>query len=427
MSALSRRAFLAGAARTAARTATGTAAAALAAGGLGSLLSACDSAGLNPDLFKPSPPPAPERPVTWPISAANKPIANGLLAERDATLAVYTWPGRIAAECLHKFSRKYGCHVQVTTFGSISEATATVTTKPTRFDVLLGVPVALLGTLIGSDLIQPLNHSYIPNISQVWEQFTDPFYDQNWQYTVPYTIYTTGIGWRKDLVEADPYSMLNGWELLWRPEYNGHVAMLDDYREGLGLGLLVDGITNLNTADPMQLDDAARSLTQLGTLVHPRLSNTAFRDLTTGTTWVQHAWSGQVTAAAKNLPPGIPQDVLGYWFPPSGAGPAANDTITIPRSAQNPVLAHLFMNFMLDTPNAVTNARGIGYMQPVSWMTPKRLMHYGVLPPALLSAVVLESEFWRGLKELQLLSGADALWQQAWQSAVTNMRLSPIQ
>lgn len=419
MSVLSRRAFLTGAAGTAA-----TAAVALAAGGFGSLLSGCDSADFNADLLNPPQPPAPDRPVTWPISAANKPIADGLLAEQDATLAVYTWPGRIATECLDKFSRKYGCHVQLTTFGSMREAIATMTTKPTRFDVFLGVPITMLGTLIGSNLIQPLNHGYIPNISQAWQQFTDPFYDQNWQYTAPYTIYTTGIGWRKDLVDADPYSIVNGWEVLWRPAYNGHVAILDDYREGISLGLLADGITNLNTSDPLLLDNAVHSLTQLGNLVHPKLTNNAFSELAAGTTWVQQAWSGQVAAAAKNLPPGTPDDVLSYWFPPSGAGPVANDTITIPRSAQSPVLAHLFINFMLDRPNAVTNARGTGYLQPITWMTPKRLVLHGVIPPSLLSTVVVESDFYHSLTELQLLSAIDVLWEQAWHSVVTRVRSS---
>ena len=49
-----------------------------------------------------------------------------------------------------------------------------------------------MGQLVEGKLIQPVNHSYIPNISQAWPDFTNPFYDGKWQYTVPYTIYTTG-------------------------------------------------------------------------------------------------------------------------------------------------------------------------------------------------------------------------------------------
>jgi spermidine/putrescine-binding protein len=153
--------------------------------------------------------------------------------------------------------------------------------------------------------------------------------------------------------------------------------------------------------------------------VHPRLNNNAFADLADGSAGIRQAWSGQVAAAAKNLPAGTSPGVLGYWFPPNGSGPVANDTITVPRSAQSPVLAHLFLNFMLDTPNAVANAHGIGYMQPLTWMTPIRLVRHGVLPASLISTAVLEDDFYRGLKECQLPEGADALWQQAWQSAVT--------
>jgi len=420
VNALSRRAFLAGATGTAAATA-----AALAAGGLGSLLSACDSAALKAGLLSRKPPPGPAHPVTWPISAANKPIADGLRAERDATLAVYSWSGRIAAECLDKFSRQHGCRVNLTTFDSMQQAIARITTTPTRFDVFLGAPISRLGTLIKSNLIQPLNHSYIPNISQVWPLYSDPFYDKHWQYTVPYMIHSTGIGWRRDLaVNAMPYSMVNGWQLLWEPKYKGHVAMLDDYREGIGLGLLAGGIANLNTSDPLLIDDAARSLTDLGNIAAAKLSNDAPSELAAGTTWVQQAWSGQVVAAARKLPPGTHADALGYWFPPNGAGPVVSDTITIPRSARNPVLAHLFMNFMLGTRNAVDNARGTGFLQPMKSLTPARLVRDGVLPTSLLSTVVLEIDYYRGLKELQLLPATEALWQQAWQSVVTHMRLT---
>ena len=34
-----------------------------------------------------------------------------------------------------------------------------------------------MAQLMGTKLVQPLNHSYIPNISQAWPDFTNPFYD----------------------------------------------------------------------------------------------------------------------------------------------------------------------------------------------------------------------------------------------------------
>lgn len=91
-----------------------------------------------------------------------------------------------------------------------------------------------------------------------------------------------------------------------------------------------------------------------------------------------------------------------------------NDTITVLAGGGNPVLAHLFLNYMLDLPNAVENISWNGYMQPLNGVTPKLLVSEQILPPSLSSTVVLPSNFKTGLFELQLPVDADALWQQAW-------------
>jgi spermidine/putrescine transport system substrate-binding protein len=393
----------------------------VAAGGLGGLVSGCGVREVKARLLFQALPPTPYHPVLWPIHRDNEPIPGGQLPEPDATLRVYCWPGRIGHQCLADFKRKYRCQVELLTFGSMSEALTAVARRDSQIDVLLGGTIDVLSTLINGKLVQPLNHDYIPNIVQVWDQYTDPFYDLHWQYTVPYTIYTTGIGWRKDLVEANPFAMVNGWDVLWNAKYEGRVSLLDDYREGISLGLLQTGATNLNTQDPRLIDAAGGALKELVSLVRPKLSNTAFRHLGTGSVAIAQCWSGQVAAAARYLPPGLPDDVLGYWFPPNGSGPVANDTMTIPRNARNPVLAHWFINFMLNRPNAVNNVRDTGFMQPLTWMTPERMVHKGVIPSALITTTVLENYFYRGLKELQLQVGAQALWHQEWQSVVQQL------
>jgi len=110
----------------------------------------------------------------------------------------------------------------------------------------------------------------------------------------------------------------------------------------------------------------------------------------------------------------VPVKDVGYWFPADGKGPVANDTNVILSSAKNPVLAHQFLNYFLDLPNVLNNISFNGYMQPLTGVTPQVLVKEQILPPELLSTVVLPSYFRRGVAELQLPVDADALWQQAW-------------
>jgi spermidine/putrescine transport system substrate-binding protein len=395
---ISRRGFLRGAG------------AGLAALGAGSLVDACAPALAGYGSLQL---PRRNNPVTWPIFDDNPAIKTGLQPETGATLQIYNWVAYINQSVVNHFAKKYKCKVQITTFNTMNEALAKLRSG-LSFDILIGATVDVLGQLIESKLVQPLNHSYLPNIAQAWPDFTNPFYDQHWRYTIPYTIYTTGMAWRKDLVPENPYKMRNPWAMPWQSKYRGKVAILDDYRESISLGLMKNGIYNLNTTDQRQIALARRSLQDLSSLVNVRIDNNDYTEVPNGQTWIHHAWSGDMAAAGYYMPKGVPVDVVGYWFPPDGKGPVANDTIVALRSSSNPVLAHLFMNYMLDLDNVLENISFNGYMQPLTGVTPQRLVKEKLLPKSLLSTVVLPSYFRRGVAELQLPVDADAIWQQAW-------------
>jgi spermidine/putrescine transport system substrate-binding protein len=92
----------------------------------------------------------------------------------------------------------------------------------------------------------------------------------------------------------------------------------------------------------------------------------------------------------------------------------ANDTNMVLRSAKNPILAHLFLDYMENLPNVLENISYNGYMQPLNGVTPQRLVTEKLLPKSLISTAVRPADFRRGVGELQLPVDADALWQQAW-------------
>ena len=153
----------------------------------------------------------PNHPVTLPIYADNKAIASGLSPEKGP-LQFYNWDQYINTDVVKAFEKKYGVKVQISTFTTIDEAVAKISSGTVQFDVFVPELVFLERLVVGK-VLQPLNLSYVPNLTaNVWPSLHSPWYDVGARYTVPYTIYTTGIGWRADKLPGfDPATMENPW------------------------------------------------------------------------------------------------------------------------------------------------------------------------------------------------------------------------
>jgi spermidine/putrescine transport system substrate-binding protein len=386
-------------------------------GGAGSLLEACSSPSSSGPLTSGGIPlPRPNNPVTWPLFKDNPAIKSGLPPEQGATLRIFNWVAYLNPQVMKDFGKKFNCKVELTTFENMDVAMAKLRSGQLNFDVFFPT-IDVMGQLVEGKMIQPVNHSYIPNITQAWPDFQNPFYDGKWRYSVPYTIYTTGIAWRKDHVPENPYTMANPWAMPWNGAYKGRVAILDDSREGISLGLMKNGIFNLNTTNPNQIAAAGKALQNLAHLTNMKIDNNDYTEVPGGQIWIHHAWSGDIASASYYMPKGVPVDVVGYWYPTDGRGPVGNDLITVLRNAPNPVLAHHFMNYMVDLQNALTNYSYTGYMQPLTGITPQRLVQEQLLPKTLMSTTVLPSYFRRGVMELQLPVATQSQWSQAWLQA----------
>ena len=80
-----------------------------------------------------------------------------------------------------------------------------------------------------------------------------------------------------------------------------------------------------------------------------------YTDLPAGQLGIAQMWSGDIINAQSYLPEGTSTDILRYWFPDDGKGLVDNDMMVVLRSGKNPVLAHLFLNHMLDPEVAMQN------------------------------------------------------------------------
>jgi spermidine/putrescine transport system substrate-binding protein len=271
-----------------------------------------------------------------------------------------------------------------------------------------------ISRLVTGNLVRPLNHSYIPNISNVWPTFTNPWYDQGWQYTVPYTIYTTGMGWRTDQVPADIGALSNPYESLWDPKYKNKTAIIDDWHTAMALVLLKQGITDINTSSADDLKMVGEQLTALVKATSPKVTITMYSDLPAGQIGLSQMWSGDIINAQSYLPEGVGTEILRYWFPEDGKGLVDNDMLVTLKGGKNPVLAHLFLNHMLDLAVAKENFSAIGYQPPQNSLTADSLVAEEFIPENLRSAIVKPEYFDTGYRTLELDAANDAAWHNVW-------------
>jgi len=403
------------------------AASALGLTALGSLLAGCSNTTLvggggNPALAPGNLPLGrPDDPVTLPLSDTNRAIASGLQPEKGP-LRLYNWTEYINPKVVKAFEKKYGVDVDISTFGTLDEAVGKLASDAVSFDVFVPT-LPFMAQLVAGDIIQPLNHSYIPNLkANVWPALADPWYDRGSRYTVPYTIYSTGIGWRKDKLPGfDPDKLANPYSAFWQAkDIAGRVALLDDERDALSLALLHNGVTDINTDDQADIDGARDALKQLVDDVNLKFFTNDYQQLADASIWLHQAWSGDIAAISYYLPEGTSPKQIGFWWQRDRRGMISNDCFTVLRSATSPVLAHLFLNHMLDEKVAVKNFTFTGYQQPLTGFTPEVAIETEVVPPNLSSTILRQEQFDGGYVAASLSAQGLNRWQDAWAEVKTS-------
>lgn len=360
----------------------------------------------------------PDNPVTQPLFDDNPMIESDLEPE-DGPLRLFNWADYIWPRVLRDFEEEYGVEVELTTFYNLEQAVRRLRAEDVPYDVFFPTGENI-PRLIAGKLLQPLNHDYLPNLeANIWPMLADPFYDQGSRYTVPYAVYQTGIGWRTDQVDADIEAMENPWEIFWDTEYAGITGLYDDYRETIGVGIYSTGSTDINSGDPDLIAHARDRLIEAVNSMNMAFSiDGAYVRLPEGRLGLQHAWSGDMAAAPYYAPEGDDPSVLRFMWPPKhgrmNAGYVSNDSIAIPSNAENPVLAHHFLNYMLDEDAALKNFSWVLYQPPQNSINPEDLVTDEYIPENVATTVIQQEDYQMGQIPIQLTPEADARWLEAW-------------
>ncbi|MGW7194745.1 extracellular solute-binding protein [Streptomyces chryseus] len=275
----------------------------------------------------------------------------------DGDLVYFNWADFVDPAVFAGFEKEYGVKVVQSNFDSM-EGMAAKLNSGNRYDIVF--PTAKWAQrLAEGNRLRRIDHSRLRNADAVlahYDYFADPWYDPGSRHTLPFTMYKTGIGWRKDKIGDD---LSGSWDDLWSPRAKGRVFVLDDRDEVLGMAALKLGL-DVSTTDPDDLGEITAALRTL----RPRLrgfSSDSYNNLLTGNAVMTQAWSGDMAAMLNQAKD---PSVFGFEVAKEGA-PLNSDCYAIPSDAPHPGTAMLFIDYMLRPDNVRRNIEYIGYPMPV--------------------------------------------------------------
>jgi spermidine/putrescine transport system substrate-binding protein len=316
------------------------------------------------------------RPLTLPTYSDNKAIASGRSPEKGP-LVIYDWADYLSNDVVKSFEERYGVKAEVTTFSSIDEAANKIVSGAIKPDVWVPNADRML-QLVEAKLIQPINHSYIPNLDNVIPAAADPWYDKGARYSSPDYINFYGVAWRNDLIKVNPASLKNPWDVYWTVPATTSMGMVNaDPYTTICMELLRSGFTSLDTITQNDINEAVSQLQKLKGL---KLQYTAFQPIATGVEKLAFAYNGDMMVVPQFLPKSTPLTDVSFYFPRNGYGIILNDMWVLLKNAANPVLGHLWMNHFLEVQSAISNFQDIGYQTMLKTLTVDKLLAAKVGP-----------------------------------------------
>ncbi|MFP5353260.1 MAG: spermidine/putrescine ABC transporter substrate-binding protein [Actinomycetota bacterium] len=238
-------------------------------------------------------------------------------------------------------------------FGTIREPLANG--QSTGWDLIV-VTDWLIAKMIRLGYLEKLDHEMLKQFeANAGAVYKDPSYDPGNAYSVPWQSGITGIGYNPKLTKRE----ITSFEDLFDPAFKGKVGMFTEMRDTMNLTLLGLGV-DPQDATAGDAEKAAQKLTEQrdAGIVRDYYGNNYADALAREDLWLTMAWSGDVFQLQFDNPD------LQFVVPEEG-GILWVDNMAIPKAAEHPVDAHMFMDYVYDPEVAAQITAWVNYICPV--------------------------------------------------------------
>lgn len=172
-------------------------------------------------------------------------------AAAEGTLSLYNWGDYINPDVLTKFTEETGIAVTLDTYSSNEEMLAKIQAGATGYDIVFP-SVHMNDIMLKLGLLEKTGINAHPDFKNIDPAFLRAKEDPASEYCLPYAWGTVGVFYNEAV--TGPVAT---WEDFFAiPEKTGgKITLLDDMREVLAIGLMVNG-KSVNTAEPADVQAA---------------------------------------------------------------------------------------------------------------------------------------------------------------------------
>ena len=267
------------------------------------------------------------------------------------TLYIYNWGEYTGENIIADFEEETGASVVMDNFDSNEQMYIKVANQEV-YDLLVPSDY-MIQRLIEEDLLQKLDKSKLDCMDKLSDAVKGLPYDPGNDYSVPYFWGTVGIVYDKTKVDIEDLER-EGYNIFLDEKYKGDVYLYDSERDSFMMALKALGYS-MNTEDEQELQEAYEWLVQcVQTMDTEIVTDEIIDNMAQGRKALGLIYSGDATyVMAEN-------ENMGFFMPEGGTN-LWSDAMVIPKNAQNPELAHAFINYASDYDGAYDNSSYVGY------------------------------------------------------------------